>query len=80
LQLYGLAPVEPRARLSRMGAAFLECLWAHRVIALDANAITMMTRTSARLRVYRGKIDSGAMLAWTLALAVTLEDEPQRGL
>jgi hypothetical protein len=36
------------------------------VIAIDADAITMVTRTSARLRVYRGEIDRGAVLAWDL--------------
>jgi hypothetical protein len=44
--LYGLDPVAPRARVQRMGAAFLASLRAHRVIAVDANAITVVTRTS----------------------------------
>jgi hypothetical protein len=39
------------------------------VISVDANAITMATRTSARLRVYRGEIDPGAMLAWSIGVA-----------
>jgi hypothetical protein len=66
LQLYGLDPVAPRSRLSRMGGAFLASLRAHRVVSVDANAITMVTRTSARLRIYRGEIDDGAVLAWSL--------------
>jgi hypothetical protein len=49
-----------------MGGAFLASLRAHRVIAVDANAIMMVTRTSARLRVYRSEIDPGAVLSWTL--------------
>jgi hypothetical protein len=48
-----------------MGAAFLASLRAHRVIGVDDN-VTMVTRTSARLRVYRGEIDRGAALAWDL--------------
>jgi hypothetical protein len=64
--LYGLDPHARRARVGRMGAAFLASLRAHRVIAVDDKAITMVTRTSARLRVYRGEQDAGAVLAWEL--------------
>jgi hypothetical protein len=54
------------ARVGRMGAAFLASLRAHRVIAVDDKAVTMVTRTSARLRIYRGDGDRGAVLAWDL--------------
>jgi hypothetical protein len=36
------------------------------VIAVDDKAITMGTRTSARLRIYRGEPNEGAVLAWKL--------------
>jgi hypothetical protein len=61
-----------------MGGAFLACLRAHRVIGVDANAITMVTRTSARLRVYRGAIDDGAVLAWSLCQPQTASASPDR--
>jgi hypothetical protein len=64
VQLYGLDPVAPRARVGRMGAAFLACMPGRQVIAVDDKAITMMTRTSSRLRVYRSEPDEGAVLAW----------------
>jgi hypothetical protein len=38
------------------------------VVAVDAKAITMVTRAAARLRVYRGD-DEGAVLAWSLCRA-----------
>jgi hypothetical protein len=66
-QLYGLDPIAPRARVGRMGAAFLVGLRGDQVVELDHRAIKMVTRTSARLRVYRGEVDDGAVLAWTLA-------------
>jgi hypothetical protein len=59
----------PRVRLSRMGAAFLVSLRGHRVIDVDANAVTMVTRTSARLRAYRAEIDADAVLAWSIGVA-----------
>jgi hypothetical protein len=65
-QLYGLDPVAPRARLQRMGAAFLVCLRGHQVVGVDAKAITMVARTAARLRVRRGEVDPEVVLAWEL--------------
>jgi hypothetical protein len=67
VQLFGLDPIAPRARVGRMGAAFLVGLRGHQVISVDHRAIEMVARTSARLRVYRDEPDSGAALAWTLA-------------
>jgi len=66
VDLFGLCPVAPRARLSRMGAAFLACLRGHHVVEVDHRAITMVTRTSSRLRVFRGEPDAGVVLAWEL--------------
>jgi hypothetical protein len=66
MQLYGLDPKAPRARVGRMGAAFLASMPGRRVIAVDDKAITMVTRTSARLRIYRAEQDAGAVLAWEL--------------
>jgi hypothetical protein len=67
LQLYGLEPVAPRARVGRMGAAFLVALRGHQVVEVGAEAITVVTRTAARLRLYRGEADPGAVLAWELS-------------
>lgn len=64
VQLYGLDPDAPRARLSRMGGAFLASLRAHQVIDVDSERIRVVTRTSARLSVYRP--EDGAVLAWEL--------------
>jgi hypothetical protein len=68
VQLYGLDPVAPRARVGRMGAAFLVALRGHQVVEVGAEAITVVTRTSSRLRVYRGEVDDAAMLAWDLPI------------
>jgi hypothetical protein len=65
IELYGLDANAPRARLSRMGGAWLSCLKAHQVIGVDATAIMMVTRTSARLRAYRP--EGGGVLAWDLS-------------
>jgi hypothetical protein len=65
-QLYGLDPVAPRARVGRMGAAFLVALRGHQVVEVDRHAITMVSRTAARLRLFRGEADPGVVLAWKL--------------
>jgi hypothetical protein len=65
LQLYGLDPDAPRARVGRMGAAFLACMPGRQVIAVDDRAITVVTRTASRLRIFRGD-GAGAVLAWEL--------------
>jgi hypothetical protein len=65
VQLFGLDPVGPRARLSRMGSAFLACLRAHRVVTIDAEAVRVVSRTASRLSVYRPA--AGAVLAWSLS-------------
>jgi len=72
-ELYGLDADAPRARVSRMGGAFLACLRGHCVVGVDATAIHMVTRTSSRMRIYRGEPDAAAVLAWTLG-------SPDRGL
>jgi hypothetical protein len=64
VQIYGLDPDAPRARLSRMGGAFLASLRAHHVIEIDAERIRVVTRTAARLSIYRP--EPGAVLAWEL--------------
>jgi hypothetical protein len=66
LQLYGLDPVAPYARIGPIGGAFVASLRAHRVVAVDAAAIHLVTRTASRLQIYRGEIDDGAVLAWEL--------------
>jgi hypothetical protein len=67
VQLYGLDPDAPRARLSRMGGAFLSLLRAHQVIEVDAERVRVVTRTAARLSVYRP--EDGGVLAWELSRA-----------
>jgi len=58
--------VAPRARLERTGAAFIVCLRGHQVVEVDHRAIAMVSRTVSRLRVYRGEVDPGAILAWEI--------------
>jgi hypothetical protein len=67
VQLYGLDPDAPRARLSRTGGAFLASLRAHQVIGVDTQRIRVVTRTSARMSVYRP--EDGGVLAWELCKA-----------
>ena len=67
VQLYGLDPVAPRARVARMGAAFLACAPGRQVLSVDGEAIRIVTRTAARLSVYRPA--EGAVLAWELVKA-----------
>jgi hypothetical protein len=47
--------------------AFLVSLPSQQVVGVDRRAITMVARTSARLKVYRGEIDPGVVIAWALA-------------
>jgi hypothetical protein len=49
-----------------MGAAFLVALRGHQVVEVGAEAITVVTRTAARLRIFRGEPDQGAVLAWEI--------------
>jgi hypothetical protein len=67
VELWGLDPVAPRNRLSRMGGAWLACLRNHQVIQVDREAIRLVTRTSARQSIYRP--EDGGVLAWEIALA-----------
>jgi hypothetical protein len=64
VQLFGLDPVAPRARLSRMGGAFLACLPGRQVLGVDTQRIALVTRTSAPLSVYCP--EAGGVLAWEL--------------
>jgi hypothetical protein len=52
-----------------MGAAFLVGLRSHQVVEVDHRAITMVARTSARLRVYRTEPDPDVVLGWDLPTA-----------
>jgi hypothetical protein len=65
-QLYGVDPDAPYARVGRLGAAFLAGLRGHRVVAVDATVIRLVTRTSSRLSIRRGEPDPGVVLAWCL--------------
>jgi hypothetical protein len=42
----------------------------HQVVDVDHRAITMVARTSARLRVYRTEPDPDVVLGWELPTAV----------
>jgi hypothetical protein len=64
VELYGLGAVAPRARVGRMGGALLTCAPRRRVVEVDTKRIAPITRTSARLRVYRP--EAGGMPAWEL--------------
>jgi hypothetical protein len=69
LQLYGLDPDAPYARVGRMGAAWLAARADRRVVAIDSVAVHLVTRTASRLRILRGEPDQGAVLAWELCKA-----------
>jgi hypothetical protein len=62
--LYGVDADAPYARVGRLGAAFLACMRAHRVVAVDTMAIRVVTRTAARLSAYRP--GPGGVLVWSL--------------
>jgi hypothetical protein len=49
-----------------MGAAFLVALRGHQVVEVDHRAITMVARTSSRLRVFRSEPDPDVVVAWEL--------------
>jgi hypothetical protein len=52
-----------------MGAAFLVALRGRQVVDVDQRAITMVARTSARLRVYRTEPHPDVVLAWEMCCA-----------
>jgi len=64
VQLFGLDRDAPRNRLSRMGGAFLASLPGRQVLGVDTRRIALITRTSAKLSVYRPA--DGGVLAWEL--------------
>lgn len=64
--LFGLCPHSPFARLSSLGAAWLIARTGHAVTGVDHIGIALTTRTAARLRIFRGRPDPGAVLAWSL--------------
>jgi hypothetical protein len=67
VQLFGLDPVAPRARLSRTGGAFLASLPGRQVLGVDTRRIALVTRTSARLGVYCP--EAGGVLAWEISFS-----------
>jgi hypothetical protein len=69
VHLFGLDPVAPRAKLQHTGGAFLACRPDSQTIAVDNTAITLVVRTSSRMRVY--KPADGGVLAWELVRAST---------
>jgi hypothetical protein len=38
----------------------------HQVVEVDHRAITMVAKTGSQLRVYRGAVDPGVVLAWEI--------------
>ena len=67
LELYGLHPAAPAARLSAMGAAWLIARTGHTVLEIDHVGVLLVARTSSRLRILRGKPDPDAVLAWEIS-------------
>jgi hypothetical protein len=57
--------IAPRARLSRMGGAFLASLPGRQMLGVDTRRIALVTRTSARLSVYCP--EAGGVLAWDVS-------------
>jgi hypothetical protein len=55
-----------------MGAAFLVALRGHQVVEIDHQAITMVARTAARLRVFRSEPDLEVVLAWEICRPVPM--------
>jgi hypothetical protein len=68
LSLYGLHAGAPMARLDAMGAGWLLARSGpgHRAIAVAADAIEVVTSTTARLRIYKMPVDPAAVVAWDL--------------
>jgi hypothetical protein len=52
-----------------MGGAWLACLRNHQVIRVDPEAIRLVTRTSARLSVYRP--EGGGLLVWEICRPIS---------
>jgi hypothetical protein len=50
-----------------MGGAIVACLRGHCVVEVDRTAIHVVTRTSARQRIFRREPDEGMTLAWELS-------------
>jgi hypothetical protein len=69
VQLLGLDPDAPYARVGRMGAAWLACTGAHCVVSVDPVAIRVVARTAARHSIYRPA--AGGVLAWNLRQEVS---------
>jgi hypothetical protein len=64
LELYGLHRRAPYANLAAMGAAWLIAKSGHAVVEMNRDAITVVTVSSSRLRLYRRPIDADARLPW----------------
>jgi len=64
VELFGLDANAPRARVGRLGGGWLACSRSHQVVGVDATGIRLVTRTSARLSIYRP--EDGGVLAWEL--------------
>jgi hypothetical protein len=71
LQLFDLGADAPQVRRDLMGVAWLANLNGHQTVAVDREAIRLVTRTAARLSVYRP--GAGGVLAWKLC-AETIRD------
>jgi hypothetical protein len=66
LSLYGVHRHAPYANLAAMGAAFVVARSGHRVAAVTAGDMLLISPTGAMLRIFRGEPDPSAALAWTL--------------
>jgi hypothetical protein len=66
LQLYGVDPNAPSARVSRLGVAWLVAKAASQVLEVTPNVIRVATRSAARLSIYKGPPDPDTALPWEL--------------
>ena|ERR1700754_647501 len=67
VSLYGVHQRAPYANLAAMGAAFLVALNRGTVVAVDPDAIAIVSPAGSRLWIYRRPPDQGSVLAWALA-------------
>jgi hypothetical protein len=66
LQLYGVDPKAPGARLSSLGVAWLVARTASQVLEVTPNVIKVTTRSASRLCIYKLPPDPDVALPWKL--------------
>jgi hypothetical protein len=61
----------PYANLAAMGAAWVLARNGHRAVAVTRDSVLMTAPTGSRLRIFRGEVDPGSVLAWSLCRPAT---------